>query len=153
MFGLGCQLRTCGLEGREGLTDTQNLSNSLDLISELSSRTNELARDVNGRASRGSHAEGLKGDGGDSVDHGKDGAAMNRLLSAHAGEDGAHVVVVEVLLSNLHARVDGTRNGFVDHHLSVSVALQACCSSSSSRYRVPMLTFFSTVPSWPVQSQ
>lgn len=117
MFGLGCQPRTCGLEAREGLTDTQNLSNSLDLISKLSSRTNELARDVDGRASRGPHAERLKGDGSDSVDHGEDSAAVDRLLLACAAGIEAHVVVVEVLLANLHARVDGARNGLVDDHL------------------------------------
>lgn len=103
-----------------GLTDTQNLSNGLDLISNLASWANELARDVHRRARRGSHAERLEGDRRDGVDHGEDGAAVNRLPSARRPTSRAYVVVVEVLLADLHARVDSSRDGLVDDHLYVS---------------------------------
>lgn len=46
---------------------------------------------------------------------------MDRLLSAAALDSKAYVVVVEMLLANLHARVDGSRDGLVDDHLDVSI--------------------------------
>ena len=118
---------------RGGLTDTQNLSNGLDLISKLSSRTNELARDVDRRTRRGPHAQRLERDGSDGIDHGEDSAAVDRLQSAASSRFKAHVVVVEVFFANSHARVDGTRNGLVDDHLYVSVQLQGCRHSAASR--------------------
>lgn len=54
---------------------------------------------------------------------------MNRLPSATSTDAQAHVMVVEVLLANLHARVDGSGNGLVHDHLYVSFPLR--CSRPS----------------------